>query len=83
MQTFFLAPIGFNAGLTSVALGAIHSLEQAGLRVGFVKPIAQGADPRSQSAPLISRAPSAGSTRRNRFRWSGSSTCCPRVRWIN
>ncbi|AXT47515.1 MULTISPECIES: phosphate acetyltransferase [Chromobacterium] len=46
MQTFFLAPIGFNAGLTSVALGAIHSLEQAGLRVGFVKPIAQGADPK-------------------------------------
>ncbi|OWY38363.1 phosphate acetyltransferase [Xenophilus sp. AP218F] len=44
MQTFFLAPTGFNAGLTSVSLGAIRSLEQAGLRVGFVKPIAQGAD---------------------------------------
>ncbi|MCD4485594.1 phosphate acetyltransferase [Chromobacterium vaccinii] len=41
MQTFFLAPTGFNAGLTSVTLGAIRSLEQAGLRVGFVKPIAQ------------------------------------------
>ncbi|AUH52011.1 phosphate acetyltransferase [Chromobacterium sp. ATCC 53434] len=42
MQTFFLAPTGFNSGLTSVSLGAIRSLEQAGLRVGFVKPIAQG-----------------------------------------
>ena len=44
MQTFFLAPLGFDAGLTSVALGMIRALEQAGLRIGFVKPIAQGAD---------------------------------------
>lgn len=44
MHTFFLAPIGFDAGLTSVALGMIRALEQAGLRVGFVKPIAQGGD---------------------------------------
>ncbi|QEL54575.1 phosphate acetyltransferase [Chromobacterium paludis] len=44
MQTFFLAPTGFNAGLTSVSLGAVRSLEQAGLRVGFLKPIAQGVD---------------------------------------
>ena len=43
MQTFFLAPLGVDAGLTSVALGMIRALEQAGLRVGFVKPIAQGA----------------------------------------
>ncbi|MDF0605946.1 phosphate acetyltransferase [Neisseriaceae bacterium TC5R-5] len=45
MHTFFLAPTGFNVGLTSVALGTIRSLEQAGLRVGFVKPIAQGRRP--------------------------------------
>ncbi|RMC93421.1 phosphate acetyltransferase [Aquitalea palustris] len=44
MHTFFLAPTGFDAGLTSVALGMIRALEQSGLRVGFVKPIAQGAD---------------------------------------
>ncbi|MBV8647189.1 phosphate acetyltransferase [Paludibacterium sp.] len=44
MHTFFLAPIGFDVGLTSVSLGMIRSLEQAGLSVGFVKPIAQGND---------------------------------------
>lgn len=42
MHTFFLAPIGFDAGLTSVSLGMVRALEQAGLSVGFVKPIAQG-----------------------------------------
>ena len=42
MHTFFLAPIGFDVGLTSVSLGMIRALEQAGLSVGFVKPIAQG-----------------------------------------
>jgi phosphate acetyltransferase len=45
MHTFFLAPIGFDAGLTSVSLGMIRALEQAGLSVGFVKPIAQGNGP--------------------------------------
>lgn len=44
MQTFFLAPIGFNAGLTSVSLGMVRALEQAGLSVGFIKPIAQGSN---------------------------------------
>ena len=44
MQTLFLAPIGFNAGLTSVSLGMVRSLEQAGLSVGFIKPIAQNTD---------------------------------------
>ncbi|CUA86315.1 phosphotransacetylase [Gulbenkiania indica] len=42
MQTFFLAPTGFEAGLTSVSLGLVRALEQAGLKVGFVKPVAQG-----------------------------------------
>ena len=41
MQTFFLAPTGFDAGVTSVSLGLVRSLQQAGLSVGFVKPIAQ------------------------------------------
>ncbi len=44
MQTLFLAPTGFDAGLTSITLGLIRALQQSGLRVGFVKPIAQGAD---------------------------------------
>lgn len=41
MHTFFIAPTGFGVGLTSISLGLIRSLQQAGLRVGFYKPIAQ------------------------------------------
>lgn len=41
MHTFFLAPIGIDSGLTSIALGMVRALTQAGLSVGFVKPIAQ------------------------------------------
>jgi len=41
MHTFFLAPIGFDTGLTSISLGLVRALAQAGLRVGFVKPISQ------------------------------------------
>ena len=37
----FLAPMGHDTGLTSVALGLVRSLERAGVKVGFVKPIAQ------------------------------------------
>ena len=44
MHTFLIAPIGVDAGLTSVSLGLIRALEQDGLKVGFVKPIAQGSD---------------------------------------
>ena len=44
MHTFLIAPVCFDAGLTSVSLGLIRSLEQDGLKVGFVKPIAQGSD---------------------------------------
>lgn len=47
MHTFFLAPIGYNVGLTSVSLGMVRALEQAGLSVGFVKPVAQGCDARN------------------------------------
>ncbi len=41
MHTFFLAPVGYGVGLTTVALGLVHALSQKGLKVGFVKPIAQ------------------------------------------
>jgi len=41
MHTLFLAPTGCAVGLNSVSLGLIRSLEQAGLKVGFFKPIAQ------------------------------------------
>lgn len=43
MHTFFLAPVGYGVGLTTVALGLVHALSQKGLKVGFVKPIAQEA----------------------------------------
>ncbi|MCY1401097.1 Phosphate acetyltransferase [compost metagenome] len=41
MHALFLAPTGFGGGLNSVSLGLIRALQQAGLKVGFFKPIAQ------------------------------------------
>ena len=41
MHTYFLAPVGYSVGLTTVVLGLVHALEQKGLKVGFVKPISQ------------------------------------------
>jgi phosphate acetyltransferase len=41
MQTFYITPIGVEVGLTSVSLGLIRALERVGLKVGFIKPIAQ------------------------------------------
>ncbi|SEI46591.1 phosphotransacetylase [Azotobacter beijerinckii] len=41
MHTLFLAPTGYAVGLNSISLGLIRTLEQAGLKVGFFKPIAQ------------------------------------------
>ncbi|TBU94560.1 phosphate acetyltransferase [Stutzerimonas kirkiae] len=41
MHTLFLAPAGSGGGLNSVSLGLIRALENAGLAVGFFKPIAQ------------------------------------------
>ncbi len=41
MHTLFLAPTGFGGGLNSISLGLIRSLQAAGLKVGFFKPIAQ------------------------------------------
>lgn len=40
-HTYFLAPVSRGAGLTSVSLGLLRSLERRGLRVGFFKPIGQ------------------------------------------
>lgn len=41
MKVFFLAPISPHTGLTSVCLGLLRTLDSAGLRVSFFKPIAQ------------------------------------------
>ncbi len=41
MQIFCLTPTRQNVGLTSVALGVVLALQREGLRVGFVKPLAQ------------------------------------------
>ena len=49
MHTFFIAPTGFGVGLTSISLGLIRALQRTGLRVHFLKPIAQPAN--SSAAP--------------------------------
>lgn len=41
MQSFYIAPTSFGVGLTSVTLGLVHALDQAGLRVGYFKPVEQ------------------------------------------
>lgn len=40
-RTIILIPVSAGVGLTSVSLGLIHSLEQKGAKVGFMKPISQ------------------------------------------
>ncbi|WP_027855628.1 phosphate acetyltransferase [Marinobacterium litorale] len=40
-HTIMIAPAGLGSGLTTIALGLVHALEQQGVRVGFFKPIAQ------------------------------------------
>jgi len=40
-HTLYLAPCGSKAGLTSVALGLVHALDNRGVRVAFCKPIGQ------------------------------------------
>ncbi|TAD84026.1 MAG: phosphate acetyltransferase [Bacteroidetes bacterium] len=47
MKTYYLAPIGLDAALTSVALGTMRALERRRLKAAFVKPLADdypGAD---------------------------------------
>jgi phosphate acetyltransferase len=40
-RKFFLAPMAQDVGLTSMALGLVRALQRDGIKVGFVKPIAQ------------------------------------------
>ncbi len=40
-KAIFLVPTGEGVGLTSVALGLVHALDQRGIPVGFCKPISQ------------------------------------------
>jgi phosphate acetyltransferase len=48
-HAFFLAPVGFGVGLTTVALGLVSALDRKGVRVAFFKPIAQ--DTEGDSGP--------------------------------
>lgn len=41
MHTFLLSPTGFGVGLTPVSLGIVQTLLSSGIKVGFLKPIAQ------------------------------------------
>ncbi|MDG6791311.1 phosphate acetyltransferase [Glaesserella parasuis] len=55
-RTIILIPISTDVGLTSVSLGLVHSLEQKGAKVGFLKPIAQpisGEDTLDRSTTII------------------------------
>ena len=45
MHALYLSPVGYDGGLTSVALGLVRALERRGLKVGFIKPVAQQRDP--------------------------------------
>lgn len=40
MRTYYIAPVGLSAALTSVSLGTVRALERLGIKSGFVKPIA-------------------------------------------
>ncbi|MDH2996975.1 phosphate acetyltransferase [Pasteurellaceae bacterium LFhippo2] len=55
-RTIILIPISTGVGLTSVSLGLVHSLEQKGAKIGFLKPIAQpisGEDTLDRSTTII------------------------------
>jgi phosphate acetyltransferase len=43
-HAYFLAPAGFDVGLTTVALGVVNALDRRGVRVAFFKPIGQSTD---------------------------------------
>jgi phosphate acetyltransferase len=40
MRTYYLAPVGTNAALTSIALGTVRALERQRIRAAFIKPVA-------------------------------------------
>ncbi|MDP8034413.1 phosphate acetyltransferase [Pasteurella atlantica] len=55
-RTIILIPTTAGVGLTSVSLGFVHSLEQKGAKVGFLKPISQpsnGNDELDRSTSII------------------------------
>lgn len=40
MRTYYLAPVGNNAALTSIALGTVRALERLRMRAAYIKPVA-------------------------------------------
>jgi phosphate acetyltransferase len=50
MHAILVAPAARAVGLTSVSLGIVHALERRGVRVAFVKPIAQPSDGTADSS---------------------------------
>ena len=54
-HALFLAPTASNVGLTSVALGLVRGLDRLGLRVGFLKPIAQQEEGPERSTVLVTK----------------------------
>lgn len=44
-RNLFIAPTGIRSGLTSVCMGLVRALDGIGVRVSFVKPVAQTSNP--------------------------------------
>ena len=74
-HTFFIAPTGFGVGLTSTSLGLIRALERTGLRVHFLKPIAQP-HPGDEGPERIGHDRVAGANMGNQFIRCGALGCC-------
>lgn len=56
MKTLFLAPTRNGVGLSSTALGLTRALERQGLKVAFLKPIAQTYETRTDDSVHFARA---------------------------
>lgn len=56
MKTLFLAPTRNGVGLSSTALGLTRALERQGLKVAFLKPIAQTFETRTDDSVQFARA---------------------------
>ncbi|WP_028451732.1 phosphate acetyltransferase [Chitinilyticum aquatile] len=55
MQILLITPTRQEVGLTSVSLGVVRALQRQGLRVGFVKPVAQDHNDNDRSQLFASR----------------------------
>lgn len=55
MKTLFVAPTRNGVGLSSTALGLTRALERQGLKVAFLKPIAQTHEARTDDSVLFAR----------------------------